>query len=63
MNISAIRSGDYYLFEESEDEDVEEEDELTTLTYGQDKDEDGDNADPMKVGGSNDLITEGMRYF
>ncbi|XP_060599283.1 piezo-type mechanosensitive ion channel component 2-like isoform X3 [Ruditapes philippinarum] len=48
-HFQAIRSGDYYLFEESEDEDVEEEDELTTLTYGQDKDEDGENADPMKL--------------
>ncbi|XP_053400970.1 piezo-type mechanosensitive ion channel component 2-like isoform X3 [Mercenaria mercenaria] len=47
-HFQAIRSGDYYLFEESEDEDVEEEDELTTLTYGQDKDAEGE-ADPFKM--------------
>lgn len=44
----AIRSGDYYLFEESEDEDIGEEDELTTLTYGQDRDE-GEEAGPSPL--------------
>ncbi|KAL4234818.1 hypothetical protein ACF0H5_006459 [Mactra antiquata] len=37
-HFQAIRSGDYYLFEDSDEEEIEEEEEgLTTLTIGQDE--------------------------
>jgi len=46
----AIRAGDYYLFEESDDEETMEDD-IDTLTYGQDKGE-GEDAgpSPLQVG-------------
>jgi len=48
---AAIRAGDYYLFEESDDEETVEDDDIDTLTYGQDKGE-GDDAgpSPLQVG-------------
>ncbi|WAR12852.1 PIEZ2-like protein [Mya arenaria] len=41
-HFQAIRSGDYYLFEDSEEEEEEPEDEVTTITYGQGRSEDED---------------------
>jgi len=41
MYITAIRAGDYYLFDEEESDDEETEEDITTITFGQEKDESG----------------------